>query len=190
MGAKSAPWGLRWRASTVFIVATVAVGLFTDLFLYGLIVPILPFMLRDRIDLPEEKVQSYVSAMLAAYAGASVVFSLPAGIIADKVKTRQAPFLSGLVALLAATIMLAVGQSIPVLMAARALQGTSAAFVWTAGLAMVLDTVGPGDLGKTIGSVSADVTSEKNIWIDDFADLLLYLRRRASSTCAWRRSLR
>jgi MFS family permease len=156
MGAESPPWGLRWRASTLFIIATVAVGLFTDLFLYGLIVPILPFMLRDRVDLPEEKVQSYVSAMLAAYAGASVVFSLPAGIIADKVRTRQAPFLSGLAALLAATLMLAFGQSIPVLIVARVLQGTSSAFVWTVCLAMILDTVGPGNLGKTIGSVSAD----------------------------------
>ena len=156
MAAESPPWGLRWRSSTLFIVATVAVGLFTDLFLYGLVVPILPFMLRDRVDIPEDKVQAYVSAMLAAYAGASVVVSLPAGIIADKVKTRQAPFLSGLAALLAATLMLAFGQSIPVLIVARVLQGTSSAFVWTVGLAMVLDTVGPGDLGKTIGSVSAN----------------------------------
>jgi MFS family permease len=160
MGAESPPWGLRWRASTLFIVATVAVGLFTDLFLYGLIVPILPFMLRDRVDLPEDKVQSYVSAMLAAYAGASVICSLPAGIVADRVQTRQVPFLSGLAALLAATLLLALGQSIPVLMVARVLQGTSSAFVWTVGLAMVLDTVGPGDLGKTIGSVSATVAPE------------------------------
>ena len=154
MDPKSPPWGLRWRASTLFIVATVAVGLFTDLFLYGLVVPILPFMLRDRADIPDDKVQSLVSAMLAAYAGASVALSLPAGILADKVKTRQAPFLSGLAALLAATLMLAFGQSIPILMIARVLQGTSSAFVWTIGLAMIIDTVGPGDLGKTIGSVS------------------------------------
>jgi hypothetical protein len=177
MGADSPPWGLRWRASTLFIVATVAVGLFTDLFLYGLIVPILPFMLRDRVGLPEEKVQSYVSTMLATYAGANVTFSLPAGVIADKVKTRQAPFLSGLAALLAATLMLAFGKSIPVLMLARALQGTSSAFVWTVGLAMVLDTVGPGDLGKTIGSVGSPKGSEKNLWTDSYADLLPHFSR-------------
>lgn len=148
------PIGLKWRSNTLFILVTVAVGLFTDLFLYGLIVPILPFLLRDRIDLPQSQVQSYVSGLLAAYAGASVVCSLPAGIIADKVQTRQAPFLGGLAALLAASVMLAVGQSTAVLVVARVLQGISAAFVWTVGLAMVLDTVGPGDLGKVIGSVS------------------------------------
>jgi hypothetical protein len=94
MEADSPLWGLHWRADTIFIVATVTVGLFTDLFLYGLGVPILPFMLRNRVDVPKEMVQSYISAMLTASAGASVVFSSSAGIIADKAKTRKAPFLS------------------------------------------------------------------------------------------------
>ncbi|QDS72016.1 hypothetical protein FKW77_001984 [Venturia effusa] len=147
------PMGLKWRSNTNFIIATVAIGLFTDLFLYGLVVPILPFMLRDRIDLPQDKVQSYTSGLLAAYAGASVVFSIPAGWIADKTGARQTPFLAGLAALLGATILLGVGQSIAVLVVARILQGISAAVVWTVGLAMVLDTVGSENLGKVIGSI-------------------------------------
>jgi MFS family permease len=147
------PTGLKWRSNTLFILATVGVGLFTDLFLYGLVVPVLPFMLRDRIDLPEDKVQSYVSGLLAAYAGASVLSSVPAGWIADRTNARQTPFLAGLGALLGATIMLAFGKSIAVLVVARVLQGISAGVVWTVGLAMVLDTVGPENLGKVIGSV-------------------------------------
>jgi MFS family permease len=147
------PIGLQWRSNTLFILATVGVGLFTDLFLYGLVVPVLPFMLRDRVDLPEHKVQSYVSGLLAAYAGASVLSSVPAGWIADRTNARQTPFLAGLGALLGATIMLAFGKSIAVLVVARVLQGISAGVVWTVGLAMVLDTVGPENLGKVIGSV-------------------------------------
>ena len=153
MATSKPPWGLQWRSSTLFITSTVGIGLFTDLFLYGLVVPILPFILRDRIDLPEAQIQSHVSGLLAAYAGASVLFSPPAGILADRLSTRQLPFLVGLVALLGATLMLFLGQSIPVLVIARVLQGISAAVVWTIGLALVLDTVGPGNLGKTIGSV-------------------------------------
>lgn len=153
MDSSKAPWGLKWRSNTGFIIATVAIGLFTDLFLYGLIVPVLPFMLQQRVNVPEEKVQSYVSGLLASYAGASVVFSIPAGWIADRTNARRTPFLTGLAALLAATIMLAVGQSVAVLVVARVLQGTSAAIVWTVGLAMVLDTVGPENLGKVIGSI-------------------------------------
>ena len=147
------PIGLQWRSNTFFIIATVAIGLFTDLFLYGLIVPVLPFMLQKRVNLPQDQVQSYVSGLLAAYAGASVIFSIPAGWIADRTNARQTPFLCGLVALLGATVLLALGKSIAVLVVARILQGTSGAVVWTVGLAMVLDTVGPENLGKVIGSV-------------------------------------
>ena len=134
-------------------------------------------LLPDRVDLPEEKVQSYFSAMLAPYAGASVIFSLPTGVIVDKVKTRQAPFLSGLAALLAAAIMLVFGKSIPVLMLARPLQGTSSAFVWTVVLVMVFDAVGSGGLGETIGSVGNPEGSEENIRTDSYADILLHLSR-------------
>ena len=150
---KAKPLGLKWRASTVFIVGTVAISLFTDLFLYGLVVPILPFILQDRIHLPEDQIQSHVSGLLAAYAAASVIFSPPAGIIADKVSARQLPFLAGLTALLTATVIFSLGKSVAVLAIARVLQGISAAFVWTVGLTLVLDTVGPDNLGKTVGSV-------------------------------------
>lgn len=147
------PRGLRWRSNTFFILSTVAIGLFTDLFLYGLIVPILPFILSDRISIPHSEIQSYTSILLACYAGASLVFSLPAGYIADKLSTRQLPFLVGLVALTLATILLFVGKSIAALIVARILQGTSAAVVWTIGMALVMDTVGSENLGVTVGSI-------------------------------------
>ncbi|KAI3334594.1 major facilitator superfamily domain-containing protein [Ustulina deusta] len=153
MAKGNPPWALRWRSNTFFIIATVAVGLFTDLFLYGLVVPVLPFMLKSRLSIPGDQIQSYVSNLLAAFAGASVVSSVPAGWIADRTNSRQLPFLSGLSALLAATTMLALGRSIAVLVVARILQGISAAVVWTIGLAMVLDTVGSQNLGKVIGSI-------------------------------------
>ena len=147
------PMGLHWRSNTFFIIATVAVGLFTDLFLYGLVVPVLPFMLQDRVGIPPSESQPHVSGLLAAYAGSSVLFSPFAGWIADRTAARQVPFLSGLAALLLATLLLYLGQNEAVLVVARILQGLSAAIVWTIGLALCLDTVGPENLGKTIGSV-------------------------------------
>lgn len=148
------PRGLRWRSSTVFITSTVALGLFTDLFLYALIVPVLPFMLHDRLSIPENEIQSWVSRLLAVYAGMQLLVSVPVGWLADCTASRQLPFLCGLAALLAGTVMLALGQNIVVLLIARALQGLSASVVWTIGLAMVLDTVGTENLGKTMGVVS------------------------------------
>ena len=85
------PIGLEWRSNTLFIVATVGVGLFTDLFLYGLIVPILPSILEDKVGVPDSQVQGNVSGLLAAYAAASVVTSPFAGILADRLSSRQAP---------------------------------------------------------------------------------------------------
>ena len=79
--------------------------------------------------------------------------SPPVGIIADKLSARQFPFLIGLLALLAATLLFFLGKTVAVLIVARILQGVSAAVVWTIGLALLLDTVGPDNLGLTIGSI-------------------------------------
>lgn len=145
-----------YRRHIYCIITKVCVTLtkhYTDILLYGLVVSIVPFMLQNRLSIPQSEVQSYTSTLLAAYAGASVLFSPIAGYIADRTSSRQAPFLGGLAALIAATIMLFEGNSIAVLFIARVTQGASSAFVWTVGLALCIDTVGPENLGKTIGSI-------------------------------------
>jgi MFS family permease len=55
--------------------------------------------------------------------------------------------------LLLSTILLAVGNSFPVLAIARFLQGASGGTVWTIGLALLFETVGQENLGKTIGTI-------------------------------------
>lgn len=147
------PIWLKFRSNTIYIITTIGIGIFTDLFLYGLIVPVVPFMLEDRIGIPRSEVQKNVSMLLAVYASASVVLSPLCGVLADKMSTRQLPFLLGLIALLLSTLLFAAGRSIPVLVIARVLQGLSGAVVWTIGLAMCLETVGPKRLGTAIGTV-------------------------------------
>jgi MFS family permease len=148
------PLGLRWRSNTFFIIATIAMGMFTDLFLYGLIVPVFPFMLEERIGTPPAQVQDLVDVMLSIYAAASCCASPLAGFLSDRIATtRQMPFLAGLSALLVATVMLALGRTVATLAIARFLQGASSGVVWTVGLAMCLETVGAKNLGKTIGTV-------------------------------------
>lgn len=94
------PKGLKWRSNTIFIVFTVGMAMFTDLCLYALIVPVLPFMLQDRVGLPDDQIQSTVSTLLACYAAASVAASPVAGVLADKCsKSRQLPFVLGLIML-------------------------------------------------------------------------------------------
>ncbi|KAH6614006.1 major facilitator superfamily domain-containing protein [Boeremia exigua] len=148
------PRGLRWRSHTLFITTTVGMGAFTDLFLYGLIVPVLPFLLKDRVDMPESQVQGSISMLLAVYAAASCATSPVAGVLADKfASSRQLPFTISLGLLAAATVMFAWGRSIAVLVVARVLQGASAGVVWTVGLAIIVETVGQENLGKTMGTI-------------------------------------
>ncbi|PSN61981.1 MFS general substrate transporter [Corynespora cassiicola Philippines] len=153
------PVGLRWRSSSFFICCTVGMGAFTDLFLYELIVPVLPFVLKDRVNVPDDAIQSTISYLLAAYAAASFLTSPIAGVLADKLtSSRQLPFLLGLVLLLLSTILLAVGRTVPVLVLARCLQGASGGVVWTIGLALLIETVGHESLGKTIGTIFSFVS--------------------------------
>ena len=64
------------------------------------------------------------------------------------------PLVFGLVFLAGATAMLCVGTSIALFIAGRALQGISAAMVWTVGLALIADTVDKEELGKCLGYIS------------------------------------
>lgn len=148
------PIGLRWRSHTIFILSTVAVGLFTDGFLYSLIIPIVPFMLGDGLGIPSSQVQEYTSAMMAAFAGSTVLSCPIAGMLADKISARRNLYLFSLGCLFSATIMFFFGTMMSVLIVARVLQGISSGFVWTIGLAMCIETVGAENMGKSTGTVS------------------------------------
>ncbi|EXL67594.1 hypothetical protein FOPG_16292 [Fusarium oxysporum f. sp. conglutinans race 2 54008] len=159
MPSPGVTWVARWRSKTSFILATVAFCLFTDLFLYALVVPILPFLLQDRFGIPPEDAQPYTSGLLAAYSGASVLFSIPSGWIADRFSSRKPTFLAGWGFLTVGTALFVGGQSFVILLLARILQGLAAAVVWTVGLAIVQDSVGPGKMGQAIGSIFSVVTT-------------------------------
>ena len=150
---KAALWGLRWRSDTSFIMTTIALGLFTDLFLWGLPVPLLPYILEDRLRLPASKIQSHSSSLLAAHAVSSVVFCPISGILTDHFSRRKLPYLTGVLVLLLSWLLFFSGGNMATLVIARVLQGSSGALVWTVGQAMLIDTVGAENVGKATGSV-------------------------------------
>ena len=147
------PWGLAWRSNTGFILTTITIGIFADIFLHGVIVPILPFVLRDRVSVAPGEIQRTVDNLLSAYALASTLLSPFAGALADHASSRRVPYLLGLLALIASTVTWFLGRSVPVLAFARVAQGASCAVVYSVGLAMVIDTVGENKLGRTFGTV-------------------------------------
>ncbi|KAJ4116271.1 hypothetical protein NW768_011060 [Fusarium equiseti] len=145
---------LKVRSSVSLIVTTCSFAIFTDIFLYGVIVPILPFSFEERVGIRPDRVQYWVSIALAVF-GAALLASSPVwGYLADRIQNRKIPMLVGLVVLCGATIFLCLGRSLALFMIGRALQGISAALTWTVGLALVVDTVDKEHVGKAMGWIS------------------------------------
>ena len=46
---------LKWRSSDIFIISTVFMAVFGDVFLYSVIIPVVPFSLTTRLQISEEK---------------------------------------------------------------------------------------------------------------------------------------
>ncbi|KAL6714093.1 hypothetical protein ACLMJK_008587 [Lecanora helva] len=149
---------LALRSSYTFILATICIAIFTDIFLYGIIVPVIPFALTHRASIPLDSVQHWVSILLAVY-GASLLAASPVcGWLADHTKSRRLPLLVGLGALEGSTVLLCVGRGIACLVVGRMLQGIAAAIVWTVGLALLVDTVGHVKVGQAMGYVAMSMS--------------------------------
>ncbi|KAF7541196.1 hypothetical protein G7Z17_g12025 [Cylindrodendrum hubeiense] len=124
-----------------------------DIFLYAVIVPIMPFSLEKQIGLEADRVQYWVSISLAVYGAALLLGSPIWGYIADRIGNRRLPMLFGLIMLTAATVILCLSKTLAMFMVGRALQGISASLTWTVGLALVIDSVDSNDVGKATGWV-------------------------------------
>ncbi|KAI1466105.1 MFS general substrate transporter [Daldinia caldariorum] len=147
------PYLLSIRSSTTLIILTVSLAIFTDIFYYALIVPVIPFSLTVQVGIAEDQVQSWTSILIACYSVALFIGSPAAGIYADHTSSRRWPLLLGLVALAASTLLLCFGNSIGLLVVGRILQGLSAAIVWSVGCALLVDTM-KSNVGVAMGYVS------------------------------------
>jgi MFS family permease len=99
------------------------------MFLYGILVPVLPFALSSKSNVLPARVQYWVSVLVAIYGAALLFFSPVCGWLADRGRSRRSPLLLGLLALAGATVLLNVGRSTGVFVLGRVLQGGSAAVV-------------------------------------------------------------
>ncbi|KAJ5183485.1 MFS amine transporter [Penicillium capsulatum] len=146
-----------WRSpSTTFVVVVACVAVFTDIFLYGFVVPVFSFTLARRIGLPGAEVQRWTSAFLACYGGSTLLGSniwmdrRPYKDEADVLPAR--PGHSGAAQLFALT------TSLSLIVLARVLQGFSTAIVFTIGFSFMLDTVGNERIGHAVGFTSMSIS--------------------------------
>ena len=132
--------------------ATAAVVLATDTFVYGLAVPVLPSIAGDLGASP-----TAVGLLFASYAAALLLATPFVGLWIDRSGART-PMLVGLVGLAAATLLFASARTFPLFVLARVLQGISAGVSWTAAFALIAATHPPGARGRAMGVALSGMT--------------------------------
>ncbi|CEJ58764.1 hypothetical protein PMG11_07410 [Penicillium brasilianum] len=148
-----------WRSAKWFILATVALALFIEIFLYGFLVPMLPYMLEERMHQDPKQTQRLTSISLALHGLVSAFGGPLIGHLADKAPNRKIPFLVALVGCIVGTFMVACTTDVGVFFGGRVLQGISGSGAWIVGLATAADTVGPERIGTTMGIIMAFVNA-------------------------------
>jgi multidrug resistance protein len=131
----------------------VTIAVFTDMLIYGLVVPILPGH-AAALGVSEWA----VGVLFGSYAVALLVATPVLGALSDRVGRRR-PMVGGLLGLGAATLLFAFAPGYAGLLGARLVQGVAAAATWTAGLALVADLYPAERRGQAMGVVMSGMTA-------------------------------
>ncbi|PVH87799.1 putative MFS multidrug transporter [Cadophora sp. DSE1049] len=148
------PWGHRWRSSATFTLVAIIMALFTDVFLYGFIVPILPYMLEDRLNLDKSKTQSITLVLLSESALVGFCASIIVGHIADRTSNKRALLLYSLATAMVGSLGLAVAESAAVLFISRFIQAFASNAIFVIGFATMAETIPSDRMGQAMGLVT------------------------------------
>ncbi|KAI8927974.1 major facilitator superfamily domain-containing protein [Entophlyctis helioformis] len=138
-----------FRRSSYAVVLVVALALFTDMAVYGVVIPTLPRIIVDRLGLDEE----CLGVLISAHAAGLILIAPTIGILSDRLGNRKMPMVLGLIGLLLTTLLFAYGTSFTHLLLARMGQGISGGVSWTLGFCMLADVFPHDKLGTIMGSV-------------------------------------
>lgn len=127
------------------VLLVVGLAVFIDMFIYGLIVPILP-MYATSLGIS----QTEIGLLFSSYAITLFIATPFLGMISDRIG-RKAPLLFGLIGLCVTTLLFIFATSFWMLVLARSLQGIAAAATWTAGLALLAEIHPEAERGKAMG---------------------------------------
>jgi MFS family permease len=127
----------------VFITVTALIA--GDSALFTLVIPALPIF-ADRYGLSD----AAVVLIFGIFPLAQLATTIPLANYLDRIGRRPI-MICGALALLASTAGFAFADSVPLLILTRAIQGSAAALVWTAGLAAISDVYPQSQLGFRMG---------------------------------------
>jgi len=135
------------RASRAAAVALVTCATFTDILAYSVAVPVLPDLSRRLGASP-----TIIGLLFASFGVTLLTVSIPMGAASDRMG-RRLPLVVGMLALAASTVLFAFGGTLPVLFAARLIQGAADAITWVVGFALVADLFAPAERGRVTGII-------------------------------------
>ncbi|KAF9929611.1 hypothetical protein BGZ67_006252 [Mortierella alpina] len=141
-------WFYRARRAPVAVACVVAMALFTDMVVYGVVVPILPIIVKERLG----GSSSDVGLLFACYAIGLLASTPFFAIMSDKYQNRRIPMMVGMLGLAVATVGFSLASNYWVLILARIGQGSAGGASWTIGLGMLADVYPPNNLGVVMGA--------------------------------------
>ncbi|KAG0054956.1 hypothetical protein BGZ83_009940 [Gryganskiella cystojenkinii] len=138
----------RARRAPVAVACVVAMALFTDMVVYGVVVPILPMIVKERLG----GSSSDVGLLFACYAIGLLASTPFFAILSDKYQNRRIPMMVGMLGLAVATVGFSLASNYWVLILARIGQGSAGGASWTIGLGLLADVYPPDNLGVVMGA--------------------------------------
>lgn len=137
---------MAYRSRVLLVVALV---IFVDAFMYGIIVPVLPIYTEG---LGFSSLQ--LGIIFSVYSAALLFLSIPIGIISDRYGKKRV-MVAGMLGLVVTTIFFAFSTSFITLLITRLLQGAAAAVTWVVGPALVAGMYPPRERGGKMGLAMA-----------------------------------
>ncbi|PBK99944.1 MFS general substrate transporter [Armillaria gallica] len=149
------PWGWKWRSSYWFVTFVVWLGIATDLLVYSMVIPVLPFQLEE---LGYKHPASLTGWLLFAYSGGLAIATIPVAVWSEKYDARKLPLVAGVFILIGSQIMFMKAPAYWLMCFARTLQGVASTMVWVVGLALLCDETPPELVGRQLGIAMSGVS--------------------------------
>jgi multidrug resistance protein len=134
------------------VLACITTATFTDLVAYSVSVPVLPDLATRFHASP-----TTIGLLFASFGLTLLIVSIPMGALSDRIG-RKGPMMVGLALLAVSTLAFAYARSLPLLFAARLVQGAADGITWVVGFAMIADLYGDDERGRAMGLAMAGST--------------------------------
>ncbi|GAT19579.1 hypothetical protein RIB2604_00601580 [Aspergillus luchuensis] len=134
-----------WRSSSQFVIATACLAMFTA----GFPVPMLPYMLEERLHNDPSKTTATINSLLSLHGLASILAAPSCAALFDTISNQKIPLYLALVLCLAGTAL--VGDPAWVLYLGRILQAVAASAAWLACTTMLTELAGSARAGAMLG---------------------------------------